>query len=123
VVALGASVLSGVVAFQLFENPLPAVVAPLLILASASEFLFPIEYRLSARGAEARNLFGWRRIAWKDVRRVYRFSDEIKLSPLKYGGPREAFRGVILRCDGNQQAVLAAISNYREGAGEADSNS
>jgi len=93
-----------------------AVAAGGLILAAAGEFLFPTHYRLTPEWAEAKNPFGWRRIAWKEVKRVYAGKEEIKLSPLAQAGRREAFRGVLLRCEGNQPAVLEAIDRFRNAA-------
>jgi hypothetical protein len=104
--------------YLLFGSFLPAVAATGLLLAAVGEFLFPIRYRLSPQGAEARNLVAWRRIAWADVKRIGLAEDAIKLSPLTHGGPREAFRGVLLRCEGNREAVLAAIREFRDVAAD-----
>ncbi len=93
----------------LFRHPLPGAAALLLLLGATGEYLFPITYRLTTVGAEMRNLFAWRRIAWADVRRIYRSGDEVKLSPLRHGGRREAFRGVHLRCEGRQERVLEVV--------------
>jgi hypothetical protein len=87
-----------------------------LLFAAAGEFLFPITYRLTADGVEARNPFAWRRIAWKEVKRVYAGNEEIKLSPFAERDRREPFRGVLLRCEGNRAAVLEAIQDFRDAA-------
>ena len=107
---------AGAWAFYLFQHVVPALVTVGLLVAATGEFMFPISYRLSPAGAEARNPFGWRRIGWGEVMRVYVGNDEIKLSPLKHGGPREAFRGVLLRCEGNREVVLAAVQRFRDAA-------
>lgn len=90
-----------------------------LLMASVSEFLFPVRYRLTPEFAEARGPVYWRRIAWSDVKRVYVGEREIKLSPLKHGGPREAFRGVVLRLEGDLEPTRAAIRRFRERAASA----
>jgi hypothetical protein len=114
--ALLAVVLAGVSAFILFQHAASALLAAGLILAAVGEFLFPVTYRLTAEGAEARGPLHWRRIAWTEVKRVYTHEEEVKLSPLAHGGPREPFRGVLLRCNGNRDEVLAAIRTFREAA-------
>jgi hypothetical protein len=81
-----------------------------------AEFLLPTRYRLAPTAAEARNLFFWRRIEWREVKRVYLAQEEIKLSPLLRPGRQEAFRGVLLRCEANQERVLEAIRKFRDAA-------
>jgi len=103
-------------ALLLFHSLLSALLSAGLLLAATGEFLLPVTYRLTPEGAEARGLFAWRKIAWSDVKRVYSGRGEVKLSPLAHGGPREGFRGVLLRCEGNQSAVYAAVECYRDAA-------
>jgi hypothetical protein len=104
--------LAGGAALLLFHSLLSALLAAGLLLAATSEFILPVTYRLTPQGAEARSFFTWRKIEWSEVKRVYSGRDEVKLSPLKHGGPREAFRGVLLRCEGNQGTVQAAVEGY-----------
>jgi hypothetical protein len=100
----------------LFRGVLMPLAAAALLLGAVSEFLFPVTFRLTSEWAEARGPLYWRRIAWKEVKRIYVGNGEIKLSPLIHAGPREAMRGVLLRCDGNQPAVLAAVRGFHEAA-------
>ena len=115
-VAVG--VILGVAAwgYVAFGSLLPGLAGAALLLGAVGEFLFPVTYRLSPEYAEARGPLSWRRIAWKEVKRVYAGDGEIKLSPLAHPGPREAFRGVLLRCEANQEAVLAAVKQFRDAA-------
>lgn len=108
--------LTGLWAIYFFRSPLGFVMAAGLLTAAVSEFLFPVRYRLTSEYAEARGPLHWRRIAWGEVKRVYVGKEEIKLSPLKHGGPREAFRGVVLRVAGDPEPVLAAVRSFREAA-------
>ena len=108
--------MAGCAALLLFHSLLSALLAAGLILAATGEFLLPVTYRLTPEGAEARSLFAWRKIAWSEVKRVYSSRGLVKLSPLAHGGPREAFRGVLLRCEENQSAVSAAVEGYRHAA-------
>lgn len=107
---------AGFAALLLFHSVLSAGLAVGLLLAATGEFLLPVNYRLTAEGAEARGLLTWRKMEWDDVKRVYTGPGVVKLSPLAHGGPREAFRGVLLRCEGNQSAVYAAVESYRHAA-------
>jgi hypothetical protein len=100
---------AGCWAVFLFQHLVPGLITVLLLTGAAGEYLLPVTYRLTTVAAEARNPLMWRRMAWSDVRRIYATGDTVKLSPLKYGGRREAFRGVLLRCADNQPAVLEAI--------------
>jgi hypothetical protein len=113
---IGVAVLAGGFAFVQVGGLLPAIAATALLIGATGEFLFPVAYRLTPEGAEARNLFAWRRIAWKDVKRVAVGEEEILLSPLARAGRRDAFRGVLLRCEGNRDAALAAVRRFRDAA-------
>jgi hypothetical protein len=107
-------------AWYLFGSPVAAGVTAGLLLGAVGDFLFPVRYRLTAEGAEARGLFSWRRIAWTEVKRVYVAEQEIKLSPLAHAGPRESFRGVVLRCAANREAVLDAVRQLRAACARPD---
>lgn len=103
-------------AWYYFGSPLPALATLFLLLAAVGEFLFPVRYRLDEAGAEAKSPFYWRRILWKEVKQVYSGEEEIKLSPLRHPSPREAFRGVLLRCPDNRDEVLATVRKLRDAA-------
>lgn len=120
-VALVIGLAAGWAAF-LFANPLAFLATAGLLIGAASEFLFPVRYRLTAEFAEARGPLYWRRLEWREVKRVYVGNGEIKLSPLKHGGPREAFRGVVLRFEGDPDRLRTAIRQYREAAAENDAS-
>lgn len=105
----------GAWAWYWLGGPLAGLSAALVLIAGVGEFLFPIRYRLSAEGAEARNAVSWRKFRWDEVRRVYVEAGAIKLSPLLRGGRREAFRGVLLRCEANQDEVMDALRRFLEG--------
>jgi hypothetical protein len=111
-VVLLASLLAQVV----FRSPLGFWMTAALLLGATAEFLFPVRYRLTPTFAEARGVLFWRRIEWKEVKRLLVGNREIKLSPLKHPSPREAFRGVVLRCEEDQDGLLAAVRRFREAA-------
>jgi len=101
----------------LFHNPLLASLPVLALLLSLSEFLFPVRYTLTRRGAWARHGLMTLEIAWADVRHAYLAPDGIKLSPIVKPNARlEPLRGVFLRFAGNEEAVIAAVRRLREEA-------
>lgn len=101
-----------------FPHPL-ALFLPVVALTSAlAEFLFPISYRLTTRGAHVScgvtRLF----LAWPDVKRATAGTEGIYLSPLaRANSPLEPFRGVRLRfADGNDEAVTNTVRQLWRGA-------
>ncbi len=91
------------------RNPLLAVGCVLALSAAAGEFLFPIHYRLTARGAYMRNFLSLRFLPWTQVRRCHRGPRGIKLSPLAYPSRLEAFRGLHLWVEGARQEQAVEI--------------
>jgi len=85
------------------------MVMGVVLFGAISEFLLPITYTITEQGASASSLFARRSIRWKDVRHVYLDSLGVKLSPVSRESRLEAFRGVYLRFDRNQDKVLAAV--------------
>ena len=110
----------------LFPHPI-ALFLPLVSLTSAlAEYLFPISYRLTTRGAYAANGVTRLFISWPEVKRATAGSEGIYLSPLARAGSRlEAFRGVRLRfTDGNEEAVTRAVQRlWRSSSGSGGSSS
>jgi hypothetical protein len=103
----------------LFPHPL-ALFVPLVSLTSAlAEYLFPISYRLTDRGAHVSNgpfvrLF----LAWPDVKRATAGKDGVCLSPLaRPNSPLAPFRGLRLRFTDEAQAdeVTQTVRALRQG--------
>lgn len=117
-----AAVVVAVAAMQTPGGSGAALAGVALIVASAGEFLFPIRYRLTEKGAESKNPFGWRQIDWGDVKRVYVGPGSVKLSPLRHGGPREAYRGVTLRAGDDMplERLRELVRTYRATGTEVD---
>ena len=116
-----AAAYGGAVALWWFLFPRPlALIVPLVSLTSAlAEYLFPVSYRLTTRGAHLSNGFSQLFIAWKDVRRATIGTDGIYLSPFSVPRPHlEPFRGVRLRfAEGNADAVTATVRRLRQESG------
>jgi len=101
----------GGLCFYLFRSLPFALFSVLALLGATAEYLFPIRFRLTPEGAEMRNLHNWRRISWAEVRKVYLLDEGVKLSPLPHGGPREAFRGVMLRWEERQKSGAGLLQD------------
>lgn len=103
------------VAFALWRWALPhplALFLPLVALTSAlAEYLFPVEYRLTDRGAYLScGPFQKLYLSWSDVRRASFGSDGVYLSPLSRPSQLDRFRGIALRCEGaSRDAVLQTV--------------
>lgn len=85
------------------KNPLLAGATVLLLVSATSEFLLPIRYRFTPQGVEMRNFLTFRVIRWDQVQRCYRGPQGIKISPLTHRGRREAFRGIQVWVEGEEQ--------------------
>lgn len=103
----------------LFGSLLAALLPPLALVLSLSEFFFPVRCRLSATSAHVRHGLTVLEIRWADVRHAYLTPDGVKLSPLRAKNARwEPLRGVFLRFgDADPDLVAAAVRRLREEAG------
>ncbi len=102
----------------LFPHPL-ALFVPLISLTSAlAEYLFPITFRLTDRGAHVTNgpfvrLF----LAWPDVKSATVGKDGVFLSPLaRLSSPLAPFRGIRLRFteDAPEDDVTRIVRSLRQ---------
>lgn len=98
-----------------FPHPL-ALFLPVVSLTSAlAEYLFPISYRLTTRGAHFANGFARLFLDWRDVKRATVGAQGIHLSPLAHpGGRLAAFRGIRLRFAGeNAEEIQETVRRLR----------
>jgi hypothetical protein len=97
-------------AYAAFGSVFFAATVALALFGSLADFFLPVRYRLTLRGAEARHLWTFASIEWKQVKRRAMSNEGIKLSPLRRPSRREPFRGVLLRFgDQDPDLVLAAV--------------
>jgi hypothetical protein len=94
------------------RTPLLGLVACALLIASVSDFLFPLRFHLSEDGIEARGLLTRRRMSWSQVRSVRRDTLGVKLSPLARRSRLEAYRGIYVWFEGNSDEVMAFITHH-----------
>lgn len=105
--------LAGVIGLLALKSLIGGVIGVLMIVLSTADFTMPIRFRLDGTGASRRVGFSVTSIPWDTVRSV-RFDDiGAKLSPLEDPSSRmEAFRGVYLVFEGNQEDVLEVIRRH-----------
>ena len=104
---------AGLLVTVLFHSPIPGIAAILLLVGSVKEFLFPVHYRITPKGVEARSMGSRLELAWRDMRRCMLEPNQITLTSLSVPGRLDVFRGVTLRFGsegepGDREAVLAA---------------
>jgi len=85
------------------------VLAAVILLGSFLDWLLPIKYRLTTRGAYYNNAFLRKRIAWEEVRSCYVSGFGLKLSPFSRRTRLDAFRGFVLRFAGNRDEVIRIV--------------
>lgn len=109
------------VALAAFGSPVMAVVGSAALLGALAEGLFPIHYRLSASGVEARCAWQVRAMSWSAVRSAWTGADGVYLCPFLRPSRFLRTRGVVLRFeDGNHAVVLDAVRRYWDGERRAE---
>lgn len=106
------ALVAGSVGLYAMGNPVLALIGILMILGPSSEFLLPIRYSVSEKGASARWGVNVTSISWPEVKRILRGDHAIKLTPLEKPSRLEAFRGVTLRFANNRQEVEEAVQYW-----------
>lgn len=94
-------------------GPTAAVIVAGVVVASLSEFLFPVRYVVTDETASCRMLLNRTEIRWANVKRCYVDNLGVKLSPLDRVSRLEAFRGVYLRFAGNENEVIETVKSLR----------
>jgi len=110
--ALVLIVLASLVAGYAFGSAVLGALACVLLIASVSDFLFPLRFVLGEDRVEARGLLHRRRMAWSQVRRVVRDEFGVKLSPLARRSRLDAYRGIYVWFEGNSEDVMAFIADH-----------
>ena len=105
VVATVVCVAALVLVHYVFISPWLTVLGGLILFGSLGDLFLPITYRLTTRGASYNNVVFRRRMAWGDVRACYVADFGVKLSPFSRPTRLEAFRGIVLRFSGLDEAV------------------
>jgi hypothetical protein len=118
----GSSLLASLAASLLWSHWAYGILGAALVIVSAGDYLFPLRYRITTRGASVRSPFSHRSIAWRAVRHVYQDQAGVKLSPLPRRSRLENLVGVYLRfaeeagAPGQAQEVIDAVREARASA-------
>jgi hypothetical protein len=103
--------------FAAFRSVSFTILMGAVLFSSLSDFFLPVHYRLTETGAEARHLWTFARIEWKQVKRRLMSNEGIKLSPLRRTSRLDAYRGVFLRFgDENPDTLLETIRRLQDSA-------
>ncbi len=92
---------------------LVAGIAAVALIASLSDFLFPVRYIITCEKASSKMIGRGSEIKWADVKRCYLDDCGVKLSPLDRISRLEAFRGVYLRFADNKDEVIETVKSLR----------
>ena len=99
---------------HLFPHPLTLLLPLGALTSSMAEYLFPVSYRLTTRGAYANCFLSRLYLPWSDVKRARYGDDGVFLSPLLRPSRLDVFRGVRLCfADGNSEVVLETVRQCR----------
>lgn len=110
-----AAIIATVAGIVFFHSIVFGLAGLLLIISSASEFLLPIRYRITAETASIGFGLSRAEIRWSNVRRLIPMSDGVKLSPLPVPSRLDAFRGVLMRfADDGQPGDRAEVMQIIE---------
>ncbi|MCS7253889.1 MAG: hypothetical protein RMK18_00905 [Armatimonadota bacterium] len=98
------------IGYMLLGSWFGGLIGGFVLTCALSDFLLPVRYRLTKRGAEALSMLYWRSIDWEHVRACYIDGDEIVLSPFDRWTPLVPFRSVRLRFNCNREEVIKLVS-------------
>lgn len=90
-----------------------AALVGVVLVASFSDFLFPVRYAITSDRVTCKMLMKSSEIKWVDVKRCYLDGSGVKLSPLDRVSRLEAFRGVYLRYADNESEVIEIVKSLR----------
>ena len=105
-----------------FPYPLGLFLPVIALTGAMSEYLFPVNYKLTSKGAycscgPAIKL----EMLWSDVRRATKGKDGVYLSTLKIPSRLDSFRGIRLRfSQGNDEKVRETVKALLPPPGSAD---
>jgi hypothetical protein len=98
------------------DSALLALLAAGFLLVSVASFLLPTHYRLDDDGVEQRRLWGKKRRAWRDLRRVQVGPGAALVSPFTRRTWMDRHRGVLVFFDGADRDQVIAVLRERVGA-------
>lgn len=94
-------------------SPWLAVVAAAILVGSVASFLLPTTYLLDDDGVEERTLWGRKRRAWADLRRLQVGPGAALVSPFPRKSWLDRQRGVLLYLDGADRERVVSVLRER----------
>lgn len=107
-------VVGGLMGWFLFGSVWMFLVGFLVVVLGTADFLLPVHYEVSERGARRRCGISVSHIDWERVKRVVVGREGVKLSPLAKPSALSAFRGVYLLTEGNMEEILYSVAYWRK---------
>ena len=98
----------------MFQSLLPVLAAMVLLLGTASDYLFPVEYCFDNEGLTTKGLTNRSVLKWDEVKRILVGTKDVVLTPLATPSRLDEFRGVLVRFaddgqPGDRESVLEFI--------------
>lgn len=90
------------------------LLGPIVVFMSTAELFLPIKYRIDQEQVSSKIGVSLTAMRWENVRRTIPVEGGIRLSPLESPSRLDAFRGVLLRFSGNEDAVLVKIAELTQ---------
>ena len=102
----------------IFQSLLPVIAAIVLLLGTASEYLFPVTFSFDEDGVSTKGLTNRSALKWSEVKRVLIGSKDVVLTPLPVPSRLDEFRGVVIRFaangqTGDRESVLGYIREVK----------
>jgi len=94
-------------------SPWLALVAAVILVGSVTSFLLPTDYLLDDDGVEERTLWGRKRRAWADLRRLQVGPGAALVSPFPRKSWLDRHRGVLLYLDGADRERVVSVLRER----------
>lgn len=102
------------ICYATFHSMFYAAVVIVLFAIALSDYILPVRYEITEKGASARTAFSQSRVEWDAVKKYYVDKSGIKLSPFENHTRLEAYRGVYLRFGNYRDEVTAAVRRMRD---------
>lgn len=114
---VGTVALGTLCAWMLFGNLLPSLLAFILLVRAASEYLFPVTYQIDKEGVCAKGFALHLALNWSSTNRLKDEGSTLFFSPFATPSALEAFRGVRIRLApngevGDRKTVYAALVQW-----------
>ena len=115
-VSIGLLICCSLIAYQI-AGILSVITTIVIIFMSLSDFYLPVRYIITSDSVASISFLKKNEILWRDVKKCYLDKYGIKISPLDKLTTLEAFRGVYLRFNNNDNEVKSIVKELFDSAG------